>query len=162
MSKLTLSECAVIAGITQNPSGYNKVTHPDANAKRRDKVLKNMLEQGYISKKEYNKAKKDKVYARIQKANKKNSDNNNAASYFVDALSDQVIHDLKEQLGYTDAQAYNALYSGGLSIYSTQNKKMQKICDEEMNKDSNYPGLKEYGLDYALTVTRADGYVKCA
>lgn len=107
-----------------------------------------MLEQGYISKKEYNKAKKDKVYARIQKANKKNSDNNNAASYFVDALSDQVIHDLKEQLGYTDAQAYNALYSGGLSIYSTQNKKMQKICDEEMNKDSNYPGLKEYGLDY--------------
>ena len=160
VSKLTLSECAVIAGITQNPSGYNPVTHPDANAKRRDKVLKNMLEDGYISKKEYNKAKKDKVYARIQKANKKNSDNNNAASYFVDALSDQVIHDLKEQLGYTDAQAYNALYSGGLSIYSTQNKKMQKICDEELNKDSNYPGLKEYGLDYALTVTRADGSVK--
>lgn len=37
---------------------------------------------------------------------------------------------------------------------------MQKICDEELNKDSNYPGLKEYGLDYALTVTRADGSVK--
>ena len=34
---------------------------------------------------------------------------------------------------------------------------MQQICDEEANDDSNYPGLKEYGLDYALTVTRADG-----
>ena len=34
---------------------------------------------------------------------------------------------------------------------------MQQICDEEANDDSNYPGLKEYGLDYALTGTRADG-----
>lgn len=85
-----------------------------------------MLEQGYISKKEYNKAKKDKVYARIQKANKKNSDNNNAASYFVDALSDQVIHDLKEQLGYTDAQAYNALYSGGLSTILPKTKRCRR------------------------------------
>lgn len=37
---------------------------------------------------------------------------------------------------------------------------MQKICDEEANNDANYPGLKEYGLDYALTVTRADGSVE--
>ena len=29
-----------------------------------------------------------------------------------------------------------------------------------MNNDANYPGLKEYGLDYALTVTRADGTVE--
>ena len=29
-----------------------------------------------------------------------------------------------------------------------------------MNDDANYPGLKEYGLDYALTVTRADGSVE--
>ena len=37
---------------------------------------------------------------------------------------------------------------------------IQQICDEEMNDDANYPGLKEYGLDYALTVTRADGSVE--
>ena len=37
---------------------------------------------------------------------------------------------------------------------------MQQICDEEMNNDANYPALKEYGLDYALTVTRADGTVE--
>ena len=34
---------------------------------------------------------------------------------------------------------------------------MQQICDEEANDDSNYPGLKEYGLDYALTVQSPDG-----
>ena len=48
-------------------------------------------------------------------------------------------------------------YSGGLSIYSTQNQSLQQICDEEANDDSNYPSNIEYGLDYALTVTRADG-----
>ncbi len=156
VSELTLSECAVIAGITQSPSTYDPITHPENNSERRNKVLKNMLEQGYISQKQYDEAKADDVYARIQTTNTA-SQTDNTYSYFVDALAQQVIQDLKDQLGYTDTQAYNAVYSGGLSIYSTQNQEMQQICDEEANNDSNYPGLKEYGLDYALTVTRADG-----
>ena len=159
VSKLSLSECAVIAGITQNPSRLNPVTNPEKNAQRRKKVLKNMLEQGYITEAAYKEAMADDVYARIQKAAKK-SDNKNPYTYFVDALSDQVLDDLQEHLGYTETQAYNALYSGGLSIYSTQDLDLQKICDEEMNDDSNYPYLKEYGLDYALTVTRADGSIE--
>ena len=52
VSELTLSECAVIAGITQNPTRYDPVTHPEENAKRRDIVLNNMLEQGYITQQE--------------------------------------------------------------------------------------------------------------
>ena len=156
VSDLTLSECAVTAGITQSPSTYDPITHPDNNKVRRNKVLKNMLEQGYISQKQYDEALADDVYARIQTTNTA-SQADNTYSYFVDALAQQVIQDLKDQLGYTDTQAYNAVYSGGLSIYSTQNQTMQQICDEEANDDSNYPGLKEYGLDYALTVTRADG-----
>ncbi len=156
VSELTLSECAVIAGITQNPTDYDPVTHPDNNKLRRDKVLNNMLEQGYISQAQYDEAMADDVYARIQ-TTASSTQGDNAYSYFVDALAQQVIQDLKDQLGYTDTQAYNAVYSGGLSIYSTQNQAMQQICDEEANRDSNYPGLKEYGLDYALTVTRADG-----
>lgn len=160
VSELTLSECAVIAGITQNPGGLNPITNPDANASRRDKILNNMLEQGYISKEAYNEAKEDDVYARIQKVNNKEEEKKSTTSYFVDALTEQVMDDLQEQLGYTETQAYNALYSGGLTIYSTQNKEMQAICDEETKDDSNYPWLKEYGLDYALTVTRADGSVE--
>ena len=159
VSELTLSESAVIAGITQNPSDYNPITNPELNAKRRDKVLKNMLDQGYIDQAAYDEAKADDVYSRIQTVNNSETDDT-PYSYFVDALADQVTQDLIDQLGYTETQAYNAVYSGGLSIYSTQNLAMQQICDEEMNDDSNYPGLKEYGLDYALTVTRADGTVE--
>ena len=66
VSELTLSECAVIAGITQNPTRYDPVTHPEENAKRRDIVLNNMLEQGYITQQEFDEAKADPVYDRIQ------------------------------------------------------------------------------------------------
>ena len=62
VSELTLSECAVIAGITQNPTRYDPVTHPEENAKRRDIVLNNMLEQGYITQQEFDEAKADPVY----------------------------------------------------------------------------------------------------
>ena len=49
VSDLTLSECTVIAAITQNPTRYDPVKNPDNNAERRQRVLDNMLEQGYIA-----------------------------------------------------------------------------------------------------------------
>ena len=49
ISELTLSECAVIAGITKNPGKLNPITGPDDNAERREVILKEMYEQGYIS-----------------------------------------------------------------------------------------------------------------
>ena len=159
VSELTLSECAVIAGITQNPSAYNPITYPEENAERRKKVLNHMLEQSYIDQTAYDEALADDVYARIQNVNIQ-YDQDTPYSYFVDALSTQVIEDLEERLGYSETQAYNALYSGGLSIYTTQNLELQQICDEEMNNPENYPWLTEVGISYALTVTRADGTVE--
>lgn len=159
VNDLTLSECAVIAGITQSPSRLNPITNPEGNAKRRKKVLDDMLDQGYIDQAAYDEAMADDVYARIQSVNSVTNESS-PYSYFVDALVLQVIDDLMGQLGYTETQAYNAVYSGGLSIYSTQSLLMQQICDEEANNDANYPNLKEYGLDCAITVTRADGTVE--
>ena len=100
VSELNISESAVIAAITQNPSRYNPVSNPDQNKKRRAKVLKNMLDQEYISQKEYDEAMKDKVYDRIQVANLEVADDN-VTSYFVDALTDQVIQTLIDEKGYT-------------------------------------------------------------
>lgn len=159
VSELTLSECAVIAGITQNPSGYNPITYPEENAKRRSKVLSDMLDQGYIDQTAYDEAIADDVYTRIQTVNSQIGEDS-PYTYFVDALSEQVIDDLISRLGYSESQAYNALYSGGLSIYTTQNLALQQICDEEMNNPDNYPWLTEVGISYALTVTRADGTVE--
>src|SRR5699024_654508 len=65
VSDLTLSECAAIAAITQNPTKYDPVTNPDENAKRRKEVLNKMLEQGYIEQAEYDEAMADAVYDRI-------------------------------------------------------------------------------------------------
>ena len=159
VSELTLSECTVLAAITQNPSLYNPITNPEDNARRRTEVLNRMLDQGYIDQAAYDEAAADDVYTRIQAVNAAIGEDS-PYSYFIDALSEQVIDDLMSRLGYTESQAYNALYSGGLTIISTQNTTMQQICDEEMNNDANFPWLKEYGLSYALTVTRADGTIE--
>lgn len=160
VSQLTLSESAVIAAITQSPSYYNPITHPDHNADRRKQVLKNMLEQGCISQEAHDEALADDVYARIQNVNTNITQNTTPQSYFVDALTEQILTDLEDPdvgLGYSETQAYNTLYKGGLSIYSTQDLEIQGICDQVLNDDSNYPYKVQYGLSYALTVTRADG-----
>ncbi len=155
VSELTLSECAVIAGITQNPTEYDPVVYPDANSRRRDKVLKNMLEQGYITQAEYDEAKADPVYERILP--NAPTEDTTPYSYFNDALAQQIIEDLESRKSYTETQAYNALYSGGLTIISTQDPSIQQICDEEVANEAVYPAGTEYGLEYALTIYRADG-----
>ncbi len=163
VSKLTLSESAVIAGITQSPESYNPLTHPEANEKRRAKVLKNMLEQGYIDQEMYQEAIDDTedVYKRIQTADAKFSKSQTSYSYFVDELVQQVIQDLQDQLGYSYTQAYSTLYGSGVSVYSTQDKALQKICDNVINDDSNYPMYTRYSIgSYALTITRANGEVE--
>ena len=155
---LTLSECAVIAAITQNPTDHDPVIHPDNNKSRRDIVLGNMLDQGYINQAQYDEAINDPVYDRILQTATVTEDTT-PYSYFTDALIEDVIRDLMSQKGYSETQAYNLLYSGGLTITSTQDLDIQKICDEEVADESYYP-VTEYGLEYALTVHRADGSVE--
>ncbi len=157
VSELTISESAVLAGITQNPSGYNPITHPKKNAKKRTTILNYMKEQGYITSDEYDKAMADKVYARIKTVNKETTAANDTTSYFTDSLIDQVISDMKEELGYTETQAYNALYRGGLTIYSTQDSSIQKVCDTVVNDSAYYPSNSTYQLDYQLTVSDSRG-----
>ncbi len=156
VSELTLSEGAVIAGITKNPSAYNPVSHPDKNEERKKLVLQNMKEQGYISEGEYKEALEDDVYSRIQQVNIAYAEDN-PNSYFVDAVIDQVVRDLVEKKGYTDTQAYKAIYNSGLTIESTQDRAIQQICDEEINKPENYSTQAQYSFSYRLTVKKADG-----
>ena len=155
---LTLSECATLAGITQNPSRYNPIDNPKDNAKRRKEVLDHMLEQGYITQAQYDEALNDDVYTRISAAQEATSNERKQVySYFEDELIDQVINDLMNIKGYTKTQARNMLYSGGLKIYTTQDPYIQSILDEEYANPDNYPATVQYLLDYALTVHDADG-----
>ena len=155
VADLTLSECAVIAAITQNPTLYDPVTNPDENASRREDVLDKMLEQGYIDQAQYDEAIADPVYDRILQTAAVTEDTT-PYSYFTDAMIEDIIQDFINKLGYTETQAYNLLYSGGLTIKSTQDLSIQQICDEVVADESLYP-MTEYGVEYALTIHRADG-----
>lgn len=155
VSELSLSECAVIASITQNPSRFNPITHPEDNEKRRAKVLGNMLDQEYITQAEYDTAIADDVYSRIQVTNKEMEDSS-INTYFVDALTDDVLEDLIAA-GYNETQAYTALYTGGLKIYSTQDPDIQAICDEVFSNEENYPANTKWLLKYDLTVEKRNG-----
>ncbi|MGN1171501.1 MAG: transglycosylase domain-containing protein [Lachnospiraceae bacterium] len=157
--QLNLSECAVIAAITQNPSRYNPISHPEENAERRGKVLSHMLEQGYITQDEYDEAVADDVYSRIQVVNQE-VEEDSVYTYFVDALTDDILNDLVNVAGYNETQAYNLLYSGGLSIYSTQDTAIQKICDEAFSNEDNFPADTKWYLNYELSIEKSNGDIE--
>lgn len=159
-SELTISEAAVIASITQSPSKYNPIRHPENNAGRRKKCLDNMLKLDFITKAQYDEAMADTdaVYERIglYDVDYKNSAAATSGSYFSDALYEQVKRDLVEKAGYTEAIAEKILTSGGLRIESTMDPKIQAIADEEFANPENYPEQVNWYLNYALTITDAN------
>lgn len=158
VSKLTVSEAAVLAGITQNPTEYNPITEQQNNEAKRKIVLKNMLDQKYITEDEYEEALGDDVYSRIQNVNKekKTSSYGDINSYYVDAVIENVVSDLKQKLGYTETQAYNAIYREGLKIYTCQDQSLQKICDDVINNDKYYQKNTKSYLSYQLKVKKSD------
>ena len=159
VTDLTLSEDAVIAGITQNPTAYNPIVYPEKNEKRRKMVLDAMLRQGYITEAQYDEALADDVYERIQNNELTVDTSGSIYTFYQDALIAQVMKDLQNELAYTYQQAYEAVYSGGLRIYSAQDDEVQKICDEEFENPSNFPSGTQVGIDYALSVQDADKIV---
>ena len=157
LSELTLSECAVIAAITQSPTEYDPLLHPENNQTRKNVVLQKMLEQELITEAQYDEAMSDDVYARITLNNEDEEDTKKEYnSYYIDAVITTLTSQLVEELGYTETQAYNAIYSGGLSIYINQDAEIQKICDSEINNSDNYPAGTSVALSYALTLTNPD------
>ena len=159
VSKLTVSEAAVLAGITQKPTEYNPITEQQNNEAKRKIILKNMLDQKYITEDEYEEALGDDVYSRIQDINKekRTSSYGDINSYYVDAVIENVVSDLKQKLGYTETQAYNAIYREGLKIYTCQDQSLQKICDDVINNDKYYQKNTKSYLSYQLKVKKSDG-----
>ncbi|MBQ9562880.1 MAG: transglycosylase domain-containing protein [Lachnospiraceae bacterium] len=157
VSRLSLSEAAVIAGITQSPAYYDPINYPQHNREKRKIVLDYMERQGLITAEEKEQALFDPVYERIASINKQYEANVSSTinSYFVDAMIDQLYEDL-EAKGYTKTEAYNIIYRGGLSIYTTQDPELQKICDDACNDPDNFPSNSSYELTYALSLQHED------
>lgn len=157
-SELTISESAVIACITQNPTGYNPIRYPEANKTRREKCLNKMLELEFINKAQYDEAIADTeaVYERIGIYDTSyRVGNSTTGSYFSDAVYEQVHQDLVAA-GYSEALAESLLTSGGLRIESTMDPTIQAIADEEFANAHNYPSQIDWYLNYALTIKMDD------
>lgn len=154
---LTLSEAAVLAAIVQLPVHHNPVTNPERNEARKNKVLRDMLTQGRCTQEEYDIAMVDDVYSRIQTVNEEYA-STSYYSYYVDELIEQVMEELQEKLGYTQTQASNLIYSGGLRIITTQDPTIQRIVDEVFSDESYFPeiGISFWELDYALSIQKND------
>lgn len=160
---LTLSEVTVLAAIPWSPTYQNPINYPEDNAERRNKCLKLMRKNGFCTQEEYDTALADDPYSRIQLVAEEKS-GASYYSYFTDAVIDAVINDLVVRKGYSQAQATSMVYTSGLSIYTTQDRTIQNICDDVYTDESLFPkfgtGSSEgslYELSYALSVQKPDG-----
>lgn len=134
-SDLSIAEAALIAGITKNPSAYNPIKHPERSRERQKTVLDVMLRQGFIDQREYEDAIKEDIIHKINVADK--YDNHAVFSWFEDVLIDNVVNDLINECHCSSDEAWNLLYSGGLTIYSTLNVSTQHKCEEIAMCSSN-------------------------
>ncbi len=135
---LSLEECAFLAGINNSPNSYNPFGEKDNSEKiktRTKTVLYKMNELNYISDDEYNDAisKVDKGL-KFSKGDVSSKKNDNNYSYHTDALLNEVINDISDSKGISKEFATNYIEMAGLTIYSTQNKDIQKSIENEFSK----------------------------
>ena len=126
VSELTLVECAAIAGITQNPSRWDPYLYPENNMKRRRIVLDEMLDQGLITKFEY-----DEAYnAELELHMDYDAIALGTTSWYTDTVIDESIALLAEKYGVSNTIAKQMLYSGGYNIITAYDPKVQSILEK--------------------------------
>lgn len=135
-SDLTLAESAFLAGITHSPNAYNPYGEEDKTekiAKRTKTVLDKMLELGEITEEEYNDA-----IAQVDAGFnfKQGTVSQTSYSYHTEAAINQIINQLVEEKGMDKEYAKTYLYSGGFTIYTTQDTAIQNIVEQEHLKST--------------------------
>ena len=134
VEQLSLIECAAIAAITNNPSYYNPITHPENNAERRDIILSQMREQGMITDEEF--------FENYEKELILNPDDTvvktEIHSWYVDMVIKDVITDLQIERKLTLAEANALCFGGGLEIYIQIDREIQNVMEEYYKNSSNF------------------------
>lgn len=136
VSELSLAECAVLASITNNPSKYNPYTHPENLLQRQHTVLRKMHELGFITTDEYQQALGEEIYF------SRSSQTYTIYDYYTEMVIDDVIDDLQSTYGYTESQAENLVFYGGLTIYSCEDPDLQARVEAIYADDSNFVDVK--------------------
>jgi len=137
VSELNLTECASLAAIPKSPTYYNPYRNPENNEIRRNtEVLAEMLEHSLITQAEYNVAVNRKLVLDMTYDEVTGTTTN---SWFTDAVIEDVIADLQEELDISYIAASTMLYSQGLSIYTTMDPFVQETLEDVFEDDSNFP-----------------------
>ena len=135
VSELTLSECAALAGITNNPSYYDPVRFPEHTKARRDLILSEMLGQGYIDEAAYAAA----VDLPLTLCGGAGRGQTPIYSWYVDMVMEDVIRDLCAEYGYTREYANRLLWNGGLDIEIAMDAAVQAEVERYYADVSHFP-----------------------
>lgn len=179
VESLSLSQIAFLCAIPNNPTLYDPVTNKDNTVSRRDRILKNMLDDGKISQMDYAQAVAEQITLNRPQALAKN-DYVETYTYYcaTRALMEQqgfVFHeDFKtdeEQQAYEDtysalySECQKKLYTGGYRIFTSIDLSLQDELQQSVNDTlSSYTGVNDEGVyelqASAVCIDNDNGYVR--
>lgn len=164
-SDLEVYEAAVLVGISNSPSAYDPVLHPEASLNKRNELLKSMLEVHMLSQEEYEKAVSRSL--RIIQEQQEGTDDSYLTSYAIHCAALELMKRDEFQFRYTfsdkpDYDAYMEKYTsvynekndsirnGGYKIYTSLDQDIQNMLQTNLDEVlSSYTELQENGK-YAL------------
>lgn len=132
VSEVSLAESAILAGIISAPNYYSPYVSMERAIAKQTATLSNMVRFGYISGEE----KQSALQQPVALANRSQDNKTTASSYFVNYVRDQVIKILQDK-GYSAREAQQEVYTGGLSIYTTLDNRVQRAAEKGMTDTIN-------------------------
>lgn len=172
-SELSLSQAAYLCAIPNRPTYYDPYVDSSRALVRRDKILKDMEECGYISSGELASAMNETITIMDKKDKAVNVVNNYQTTYAIncavkylmvqedfpfryDFESEEAYEDYQELYETRYAEARDSLYTGGYKIYTTLDSgvqgQLQTIIDENLNRDDSISESGMYDFQGAMTV----------
>ncbi len=127
---LTVDQAAMLVGMLKGTTLYNPVRNPENAKKRRNVVLRQMVNNGDLNEEEYQALSKKPVGAKRYNVD---SNNDGLGTYFREYLRTSVMPKLLKNYTKEDGSTYN-LYTDGLKIYTTIHSKMQQYAEEAVEK----------------------------
>jgi len=118
LAELSLPECALLAGMPANPTLYSPRRKPQAALARRGKVLRNMLTTSAITQVEFDRAMQSPLGVTTTKYT------NDRAPYFMEMV----------RLYLDEKYGSNAVYEGGLKVYTTLDADLQALVEKAMER----------------------------
>ncbi len=140
-----IAQCAAIAGITQNPTAYNPLLHPEANKKRQQTVLTAMHDQKKITDASIRPQWTESDHMQFYTKKKATVvDENEIWNWYTDAMFDDVKQGLMKAYNCSADHAVDMIYHGGLHIYSAMNTELQNDAETAFQRQHNISvGLPE-------------------